>query len=415
MEHLAEPAPKRQRPEGETQQQQQEQQDSSRALTKRKVVILVAYNGARYQGLQKNPGAVTVAETLEIAMHEVGGISDDNFGTLQKISWSQAGRTDKGVHATGQVISLKLSLPTAGQQHEGMIERINERLAGSGIRILGCERASNNFCAHTMCSSREYEYLLPVYVLRRARSAAQPDAAAAPSAERAADPAGDAAIADDAEVDANAPLSATELERLGGILRSMQGTRRFHNFTDGKIACTDPQAKRFMIDFSVGPSQELDGVRYLPLRYHGQSFLLHQIRKMTALALAVFRGDVAADAVATAFDEPRIAPMPLAPACALTLRRALFESYERRKVGPGKPHNSVHFPECEAARDAFLVDEVLPHVAKRERAGEFREFASALAGYTLQRSAEELAERAAAREAARAAADARRADERGGE
>ena len=61
---------------------------------KRKVCLLVAYTGAPYQGLQKNPGAVTVEETLEVAMHRAGAMTDDNVGTLQKISWSRAGRTD---------------------------------------------------------------------------------------------------------------------------------------------------------------------------------------------------------------------------------------------------------------------------------------------------------------------------------
>ena len=49
---------------------------------------------------------MTVEEALEAAIHRAGGIADDNMGTLQKVSWSRAGRTDKGVHAIGQVTVL---------------------------------------------------------------------------------------------------------------------------------------------------------------------------------------------------------------------------------------------------------------------------------------------------------------------
>ena len=50
--------------------------------------------------------------------------------------------------------------------------------------------------------------------------------------------------------------------------------------------------------------------------------MLHQIRKMVSLAVATFRGDVPADALDVALSERRVSqPIPLAPTCALTLRR----------------------------------------------------------------------------------------------
>ena len=48
--------------------------EPSNPNAKRKVALLVAYNGAPYQGLQKNPGATTIEETLEAAIHSAGGI-----------------------------------------------------------------------------------------------------------------------------------------------------------------------------------------------------------------------------------------------------------------------------------------------------------------------------------------------------
>ena len=102
-------------------------------LFRTQVALLLAYCGTRYQGLQKNPGAVTVEETLEAAIHRAGGITDDNVGTLQKVSWSRAGRTDKGVHAVGQIIGAKL----VGLDLEALRSRVNDELEGSEVRVLG--------------------------------------------------------------------------------------------------------------------------------------------------------------------------------------------------------------------------------------------------------------------------------------
>jgi hypothetical protein len=43
-----------------------------------------------------------------------GAISDSNFGKLQKIAWTRCARTDKGVHAAGNVISAKVLLLNDG-------------------------------------------------------------------------------------------------------------------------------------------------------------------------------------------------------------------------------------------------------------------------------------------------------------
>ena len=207
-----EPAAKRSKTEG----------DGERPM-KRKIALLLAYNGAGYQGLQKNPGAVTVEETLESAIHRAGGISDDNIGTLQKISWSRAGRTDKGVHAVGQIISLKMLL-LQPELDSAMMERINAELADEAIRILACARVVNSFSAHTSCEAREYEYILPAYVLRQQQQAPVTDEPAFGGARDPAD-----------------PLTEKELGRLNGFLKQLEGTHYFHNFTDGKLKPTDKQ------------------------------------------------------------------------------------------------------------------------------------------------------------------------------
>eukprot|EP00908_Phaeocystis_cordata_P018750 Transcript_30211.p1 GENE.Transcript_30211~~Transcript_30211.p1 ORF type:complete len:433 (+),score=157.46 Transcript_30211:71-1300(+) len=359
--------------------------EPSNPNAKRKVALLVAYNGAPYQGLQKNPGATTIEEVLEAAIHRAGGITDDNFGTLQKVSWSRAGRTDKGVHAVGQVIGLKCVLSP-----EPMLDRINAELAGSEVSVLGLERATQGFCAHTMCSSREYEYLLPVYALRpeaAAAAAAAADEATAPAAETTAAAAASAsAEAPLASAAADVPageagLSEEEAVRLRALLDQLVGTHPFHNFTDvHKLGCDKHGEKlgydaraatRFVKAIDVGAPQTHGGVCFVPLHFHGQSFLLHQIRKMVAIVAACMRGAAPPDAIQTALREPRVPTIPLAPGGALTLLRCWYAPYEKhRPAGRG----SIHFEGCAAQQQAFLHDVIHPAIAAREAAGEFRAF-----------------------------------------
>jgi tRNA pseudouridine38-40 synthase len=59
--------------------------------------LVVEYDGSAYHGLQFQPGLRTIAGTLEDALARL-------FGEPAKIT--AAGRTDTGVHATGQVVSF---------------------------------------------------------------------------------------------------------------------------------------------------------------------------------------------------------------------------------------------------------------------------------------------------------------------
>ena len=70
---------------------------------KRKYGMCFGYLGSSYQGLQINPGAVTVEAVLEKALFLAGGIEECNYENLQKVGWTRAARTDRGVHAIAQV------------------------------------------------------------------------------------------------------------------------------------------------------------------------------------------------------------------------------------------------------------------------------------------------------------------------
>lgn len=66
--------------------------------------------GAGYLGMQKNPAVKTIEGDLEKALFQTGRISATNYGNLAKVAWQRCARTDKGVSAQGQIVSLKALL-----------------------------------------------------------------------------------------------------------------------------------------------------------------------------------------------------------------------------------------------------------------------------------------------------------------
>jgi tRNA pseudouridine38-40 synthase len=133
-----------------------------KGFKKERVAILFGYIGAGYQGLQKNPNAKTIEDELEKAIFAAGAISESNFGFFQKTGWNRAARTDKGVHAAGQIISLRLMVKPNG--YNELTAAINSHLPPA-IRCFGVFRVTNNFNSKNLCSSRMYDYILPTFVL----------------------------------------------------------------------------------------------------------------------------------------------------------------------------------------------------------------------------------------------------------
>lgn len=169
-----------------------------REAHKRKVAMFLAYLGKDYQGMQRNPNARTIEATLEQAIVEAGGVSDQNAGSFTKVSWSRSARTDKGVSALGQVVSMKLLIhdrdvsaniransaeagaagstaakPLVNAEEEeqkdcsqvvDIVREINSRLP-SDVVVFGIQRVTGGFCAKNECDRRIYEYVLPTDAL----------------------------------------------------------------------------------------------------------------------------------------------------------------------------------------------------------------------------------------------------------
>lgn len=79
-----------------------------------------------------------------------------------------------------------------------------------------------------------------------------------------------------------------ERKRFNAILKRYEGTHNFHNFTT-RTKAEDPSARRYIVSFDAGEVVTIAGIDFVRCEVVGQSFMLHQIRKMIGLAVAVMR------------------------------------------------------------------------------------------------------------------------------
>ena len=77
-------------------------------IKKKKVAMLLSYCGAGYLGMQINHGFKTIEEDLFQAFIKLGIMDEESYKFPQTIQFQRAARTDKGVSASRQIISLKM-------------------------------------------------------------------------------------------------------------------------------------------------------------------------------------------------------------------------------------------------------------------------------------------------------------------
>jgi tRNA pseudouridine38-40 synthase len=110
---------------------------------------IIAYDGTAYLGFQKLPdGQPTVLGTISKVIGQINGANVRVLG---------AGRTDAGVHATGQVIAF--DLPTWKHSVETLLQALNATLP-TDIAILRLEHAQPDFHPRFEARSRTYRYLV---------------------------------------------------------------------------------------------------------------------------------------------------------------------------------------------------------------------------------------------------------------
>lgn len=376
-------------------------------LPKRKVAVMIGYCGTGYHGMQYNPPNPTIEAELFKAFSEAGAISKANSTDLKKNGFMRAARTDKGVHAGGNLISLKLII-----EDPDIKEKINEKLP-EGIRVWDIERVNKAFDCRKMCGSRWYEYLLPTYSLIGPKPGSllykniEESKTELPGvidedeeskqfwsdltketkelfseedleAIRTYTPPARDDFTGNEEIYLKVKkykqlenlhrrkyrVSQNKLNKFRATMKQYLGAHNFHNFTLGKDF-KESSAIRFMKEIKVSEPFVIGDAKteWVSIKIHGQSFMLHQIRKMISMATLITRCGCPIERISDAYGPQKI-NIPKAPALGLLLESPVFEGYNTRLEKFG--YKPIDFSRYQDEMDAFKMKNIYDKIYKEE-------------------------------------------------
>jgi tRNA pseudouridine38-40 synthase len=113
----------------------------------RRYKIIIAYDGSRLVGWQRQAEGESVQGLLEAACSRLEG---------RPVTVHGAGRTDAGVHALGQVASVSL---TRGHPPDVLVRAVNAQLPPD-VRVLAVHEVPADFHARFSARAKTYRYLL---------------------------------------------------------------------------------------------------------------------------------------------------------------------------------------------------------------------------------------------------------------
>lgn len=166
-------------------------------------------------------------------------------------------------------------------------------------------------------------------------------------------------------------LPAWQLERARRNLTMMIRKHNFHNFTVRR-RFDDPSTWRIMKQLTISePFMGNDGIEYVSMRFHGVSFMLHQIRKMVAAVTLLSRARTPCKIWYELFQNQRML-VPIAPAAGLFLESPIFDFYERDLNRRRTDHLILPTFDKIAPYDStevntFKKEQIYPHIFSAER------------------------------------------------
>ena len=125
-----------------------------------RIVLGIEYDGSRFLGWQTQPGGGTVQDALEPAIAAIAGAP---------VSTIAAGRTDRGVHARGQIVHFDTQ---AARPASAWVRGVNALLPDA-VAVLWAREVESEFHARYSARSRTYRYELLNRDVRPALDAAR--------------------------------------------------------------------------------------------------------------------------------------------------------------------------------------------------------------------------------------------------
>ena len=259
---------------------------------RKKLVIELQYLGTAYDGWQPQPNQSSVYDVVAAALHATTG---QTHGPVV------AGRTDKGVHAVHQLISVRTE--RSHDDHSALVAALNVTLP-KDVRVLSAREAPATFHATTSVRRKTYAYYL--------------------------------ALGDDAGDDVAWRVEGLDLVKMRACAQRFIGTHDYKVFSaGGKASGTTVRSIHAAVveDLEHVDLPFVGRVRGPLVRvgFEGDGFLKHQVRRMVGALVRVGRGELAESVVADALRDPAT-PRPeissrafVAPAHGLWLERVDFD------------------------------------------------------------------------------------------
>ncbi|MEE9314322.1 MAG: tRNA pseudouridine(38-40) synthase TruA [Rhizobiaceae bacterium] len=241
--------------------------------------FLIEYNGKPYFGWQRQDDVPSVQGALEAALGRLGEPEPMVQG---------AGRTDRGVHALGQVAHTDLSRPWKAFR---LMEAMNAQMrdAGDPVAIIECEEADEEFHARFSAQQRHYIYRI---ISRRAPLTVEYGRAWNVKAE----------------------LDVAAMDKAAKVL---VGEHDFTTFRSTECQAKSPVKTLTTLDVTA---RDEHGVTIIEISTTARSYLHNQVRSFAGSLKAVGEGKWSADDLRAALEScDRSACAPVAPAHGLYL------------------------------------------------------------------------------------------------
>lgn len=127
----------------------------------------------------------------------------------------------------------------------------------------------------------------------------------------------------------------------------------------------EPSSQRYITDFQCLEPFEKEGLEFVILKIKGQSFMLHQIRKMIGMSVAIIRGQTPLETIQKSWDTMRI-DIPRAPGLGLMLDEIHFDRYNQRFSNDGM-HEGLTWEDVNDQVEAFKQDYIFNEMINTEK------------------------------------------------
>lgn len=213
------------------------------SLHTNRIALGVEYDGSSYCGWQRQKHSPSVQEELEKALSKVAN---------EPINLVCAGRTDTGVHGSGQVVHFDT---TAERTDYSWVMGVSSNIDRS-ISLMWAKKVADDFHARFSATARTYRYIIANTVYRPG-------------------------ILNSGVTWIRDPLDA---ERMASSLKGIHGKHDFSSYRGA--GCQSNSPNRCVIHTRVIRQNSL-----IIIEITANAFLLHMVRNLVGLLLEVGRGN----------------------------------------------------------------------------------------------------------------------------